>query len=187
MAENKTESGTPAPAPAAPTSGGFAAWLPLIVTLVAMPALAYATTTFLILPKMKAKEAPAEETAEAPAEGGHGEASHGSAEKPAGGKKAKVSVSLNKMVVNVAGTMGTRYLMTSVTVAGTVPNFKERIEENRDQLLDLATSTLSSKTISDLEKPGARNQIKTELMSVFNNALGDSLVKEIWIPEMAIQ
>ena len=29
--------------------------------------------------------------------------------------------------------------------------------------------------------------IAVVLMSVFNNALGDSLVKEIWIPEMAIQ
>ena len=56
-----------------------------------------------------------------------------------------------------------------------------------DQLKDLARSTLSSKTIADLEKPGAVNLIKTELIAVFNNALGESVVKEIYIPEMAIQ
>jgi flagellar FliL protein len=56
-----------------------------------------------------------------------------------------------------------------------------------DQLKDLATGTLSSKTISDLEKPGARNVIRAELMTVFNNALGGPLVQEIYITELAIQ
>jgi hypothetical protein len=49
----KTEE-SPETAPAAATSGGgIVAWLPLIVTLVAMPALAYAMTAFVLLPKMK--------------------------------------------------------------------------------------------------------------------------------------
>src|SRR5262245_11296324 len=39
-------------AEAASGSGGFKAWLPLIVTVVLMPALAFATTKFLILPKV---------------------------------------------------------------------------------------------------------------------------------------
>jgi flagellar FliL protein len=101
--------------------------------------------------------------------------------------KAKVSVPLSKILVNVAGTMGTRYLMTSVTLVGNDPNLKDIIKEHGDQLLDLATGTLSTKTISDLEKPGARNVIRAELMTVFNNALGGSFVKEIYITELAIQ
>jgi len=91
------------------------------------------------------------------------------------------------MLVNVAGTMGTRYLMTSVTLVGNTPEFTSKINENRDQLMDLATGTLSVKTISDLEKPGARNVIRAELMTVFNNALGGPVVQEIYITEMAIQ
>ena len=96
-------------------------------------------------------------------------------------------VPLSKMLVNVAGTMGTRYLMTSVTLVGNTADFKTKIEENKDQLMDLATGALSSKTISDLEKPGARNVIRAELMTVFNNALGGSVVQEIYITELAIQ
>ena len=96
-------------------------------------------------------------------------------------------VPLSKMLVNVAGTMGTRYLMTSVTLVGNTPDFKSKIEDNKDQLMDLATGALSSKTISDLEKPGARNVIRAELMTVFNNALGGPLVQEIYITELAIQ
>ena len=53
--------------------------------------------------------------------------------------------------------------------------------------MDLATGTLSGKTISDLEKPGARNEIRTELQTVFNTALGGPLVQEIYITELAIQ
>ena len=35
---------------------------------------------------------------------------------------------------------------------------------------------LSSKTLADLEKPGARNLIRTELINGFNNVLGDNSV-----------
>jgi len=90
-------------------------------------------------------------------------------------------------LVNVAGTMGTRYLMTSITLVSADPDLKSKIDENRDQLMDLATSALCTKTISDLEKPGARNVIRSELVTIFNNALGSPLISEIYITEMAIQ
>ena len=172
---------TPPPA----SGGGFKAWLPLAVAVVTMPALAYATTHFILLPKLqrdlaRGKPEAAQETA---AESGTGAKSEGKA----ASNKLKVTVSLNKMLVNVAGTMGTRYLMTSVTLVGNTPDFTSKINDNMDQLKDLATGTLSGKTISDLEKPGARNVIRAELMTVFNNALGGPLVQEIYITEMAIQ
>jgi flagellar FliL protein len=171
--------------PPAASGGGFKAWLPLAVAAVAMPALAYATTHFVLLPKLErglaqANPAVAQETT---AESGTGAKSGGKA----ASDKLKVTVSLNKMLVNVAGTMGTRYLMTSVTLVGNTPDFTSKINDNMDQLKDLATGTLSGKTISDLEKPGARNVIRAELMTVFNNALGGPLVQEIYITEMAIQ
>jgi flagellar FliL protein len=183
------ENGKPAEdtAPPPPASGGgFKAWLPLAVAAVAMPALAYATTHFVLLPKLQrglAQGNPGVAAQETTAESGTGAKSEGKAVS----NKVKVTVSLNKMLVNVAGTMGTRYLMTSVTLVGNTPDFTSKIEANKDQLMDLATGTLSSKTISDLEKPGARNVIRAELMTVFNNALGGPVVQEIYITEMAIQ
>ena len=169
-----------------PTSGGgLKAWLPLAVAVVTMPALAYATTHFVLLPKIERalkpdKPGTAPEGAAEPGATAKGEAK-------AGTDKTKVTVSMSKMLVNVAGTMGTRYLMTSVTLVGNTPDFKNKIDDNKDQLMDLATGTLSGKTISDLEKPGARNEIRAELMTVFNNALGGPLVQEIYITELAIQ
>ncbi|MEK7675864.1 MAG: flagellar basal body-associated FliL family protein [Verrucomicrobiota bacterium] len=170
------------------SASGFKAWLPLIATMVAMPLLAYATTTLVLLPKLRqtteANSVPA--AAETGKAAKASNASHGSKEAgPAG--KARLTVPLSKVLVNVAGTMGTRYLMTSVTLVGSAPDFKSRIEENKDQLLDLAASALSTKTISDLEKPGARNLVRTELITVFNSALGAEMVQEIFITEFAIQ
>jgi flagellar FliL protein len=150
-----------------------------------MPALAFVTTHFILLPKLQHAFAPAKpEAPQASATEPAPESKSG--EKP-GPEKTKVTVSLNKLLVNVAGTMGTRYLMTSVTLVGTSPDFKDKIDENKDQLTDLATGTLSGKTISDLEKPGARNVIRAELMTVFNSALGGPLVHDIYITELAIQ
>ena len=171
----------------AKASGGFKAYLPLVVAVITMPALAYATTVFVLMPKMQralnhgepaaAPQAASKEGAPAGAEGA----------KTPGTGKIKVMVPLTKLLVNVAGTMGTRYLMTSVTLVGNTVDFKTTVDENKDQLMDLATGALSSKTISDLEKPGARNEIRAELMTVINNALGGPIVQEIYITEFAIQ
>ena len=171
----------------AKAAGGFKAWLPLVIAVVTMPALAYATTMFVLVPKMQ-KALGHSETSSAPqAAAKEGAASSSEGGKPVGTGKIKVMVPLTKLLVNVAGTMGTRYLMTSVTLVSNNADFKSTVEENKDQLMDLATGSLSSKTISDLEKPGARNEIRAELMTVINNALGGPVVQEIYITEFAIQ
>ena len=45
----------------------------------------------------------------------------------------------------------------------------------------------TNETLADLEKPGARNLIRTELINGFNNILGDNSVQEIYITEFGIQ
>ncbi len=170
-----------APAPAAKPASSSNPWLPLIITVAVMPALAFAMTRFVLIPQMKQALSQPAAVSAAP--------SSTNAESVPGimDGQPKVTVPLSKILVNVAGTMGTRYLMTSVTLVGTDENMKGKIDLNKDQLLDLANGTLSTKTISDLEKPGARNVIRAELLTVFNNALGGSFIKEIYITELAIQ
>ncbi len=171
-------------------SSGFLGWLPLVVSLIAMPLLAYATTSYLLLPKLQKELGPATgEAAGAPGKAAHGTAPAKAAanSKEKGHAFNKTTVQLGRILVNVAGSVGTRYLTSSISLVGTHKEFKERVERSRDQLLDVASSTLGAKTIADLEKPGARNLIRTELVTVFNNALGEGIVEEIYITEMAIQ
>jgi flagellar FliL protein len=172
-----------ASAPAA-SGGGFAAWLPLIIMIVLMPALAYAMTTFVLVPKLQkglGGSAPSTASAAAPSEGGSAKP-----KKEAASAK-KESVAMNKLLVNVAGTMGARYLLVSLSVVGSSADFKAQMDSHDAQLRDMAQSALSTKTLADLEKPGSRNLIRNELISGFNNILGDGVVEEIYFPEFAIQ
>jgi flagellar FliL protein len=183
MATNRTESagaasadaGTETPAAPAPSRSGFKAWLPLIITVTAMPALAYAMTNFVLLPKLQRGLGIAPLPVHAA----------GNAKKT--GSEKKESYSINKLLVNVAGTMGSRYLQVSLSLEGTDPDFKTKIQEAEPKLKDMACGTLVTKTLADLEKPGVRNLIRTELITGFNALLGDAVVQEIYFTDFAIQ
>ena len=90
-------------------------------------------------------------------------------------------------MVNVSGSLGSRLLLASLTLTGSASDFKARIEDNTDQLRDIASGTLSGKTIVDLEKPEARNLLRAELLSQFSSILGNGFVQDIYITELAIQ
>jgi flagellar basal body-associated protein FliL len=70
---------------------------------------------------------------------------------------------------------------------GSGADFKAKMEEHDAQLRDMAQGALRTKTLADLEKPTAQNLIRNELISGFNNILGDGSVEEIYFPEFAIQ
>jgi len=164
----------PAAAPVA-AAGGLKAWLPLLVTVLLMPALAFAMTRFVLVPQIQKGIGMTPAKGETPAASG----------KEGGG--VRESVPLNKLLVNVAGTMGARYLQVSLSVVGNDPDFKAKMQAHDPQLRDLACGALATKTLADLEKPGARNVIRSELISGFNNILGGSTVQEIYLTEFAIQ
>jgi len=199
MADDKSKEAKDAAkhAEAAPT-GGIKAMLPLLVTIVLMPVLAFAMTHFVLVPKLQtALTASAattghagegDATGEAPED--HGEAApegHGDGEAKPAAKGAKALVPLPKVIVNVKDTQATRYLMSSYTLVGRGEEFKTLIESNLEQVRDVAATVLSMKSIQDLEKPDIRNVIKSELISTINTALGKPAVKEIYITDFAIQ
>jgi flagellar FliL protein len=151
-----------------------------------MPALAYAMTTFVLVPRMqKALRSPATALVEPGKEATVETAVAGKEGAPPG--VAGRSVTLNKLLVNVAGTMGSRYLLTSLTLLGDAADFTERVAQHEAQLRDMASGVLNTKTIADLEKPGARNLIRGELLAGFNAIMGNSAVREIYFTEFAIQ
>ncbi len=159
--------------PAAASGAALNAWLPLLITVLLMPALAYLMTTLVLVPRLQKGLGVTPAAAEA------------AAAKP--GQAKRESVLMSKLLVNVAGTMGSRYLLVSLSVVGNDPEFKLKVQEYEPQLRDMACSALESKTLADLERPGSRNLIRSELLSGFNNILGGSVIQEIYITEFAIQ
>lgn len=190
MSDKKAEAPKSAEGAAPAGGGGIKPMLPLILNVVLMPVMAYVMTVFVLLPKMKSDGATVHARAgtdSAESAGGHGEAAkeeHGG--KHGGGGKTSVPLSA-KVLVNVSGTAGTRYLLAALTLVGTHAELKESVEKSDAQLRDVASSVLATKTIADLDKPGSRNLIRTELISAFNGVLGDGRVKEIYFTEFAIQ
>ena len=185
MAEDRTksEAADKAAVTPAPAAGGMAAWLPLIVSVVVMTAVSFGLTQFVILPQIK-KGIGGPAAAAAPE-------AKGAEAKPKSKKEQEAAkrehVVMNKLLVNVSGSMGARYLLVSLSVDGAGEKFKTAMTEHDAQLHDLACGILSAKTLADLEKPGARNLIRTELLNAFNNVLGDDAVLEIFFTEFAIQ
>lgn len=176
--DNKSEEQTDKSAKsAAAPSGGLKAWLPLIITILLMPALAFGVAEFVILPQLQ--KGLGIKTSSTSTAGG------GGSEKESSG--AQQSVLMSKMLVNVAGTMGARYLLVSISVVGNGSNFKQVMADHDAQLRDMACGALATKTLADLEKPDARNLIRNELITGFNNILGNSMVQDIYFTEFAIQ
>jgi flagellar FliL protein len=178
MAEEKNNpEGEGENAAAKPASGGFKAWLPLILSILLMPAIAFGMTKFIIVPQLQKSLGIKDTTADA----------SGSKPKTDAGAK-KINVPFNKLLVNIAGTMGQRYLLVSLSLASTGGvAFQTKLTENDAQLRDMAMGVLSAKTLADLEKPGARSLIRTELLNGFNNILGDNAVSDIYFTEFGIQ
>jgi flagellar protein FliL len=176
-----------APTVPAPQESRWQAWLPLGAALIVMPLLAYVITSFVLVPHLRKALLPSKAVSADAARAPRPEADANSEKDVLLPQGNKQSAALNKLIVNVAGTMGSRYLLTSMTLIGDATDFPARVTEHEPQLRDMASGILNTKTIADLEKPGARNLIRGELLAGFNTILGKSSIQEIYFTEFAIQ
>ncbi len=196
--EKPKEAAAAAPAPvaaAAPAGSPMKALLPALAALVLAPAASWAMAEFVILPRMQKKlaapasaEAPAEEHA-APEAHGSGGGGHGKKEGKEGkeGGAAANSYEFANVVVNLSGTMGTRYLKTTFLVTGSDVNLKGLFDTKKPQLTDVTLSVLSSLTLADLEEPGSKNVLREKLVAAYNQALGKRIVDQVYFSDFVIQ
>jgi len=110
-------------------------------------------------------------------------------EKGEGGAKGeRILASLSeKVIVNVQNTQMSRFLMARIVLEGNGPGFEELVKKNDFELRDVASGVLQTKSIQDLDSPSARNLLRAELLTVFRNILGQEAVKQVWLPELAVQ
>lgn len=191
----KGEAAAVAAAPAA--KGGLAAWIPTIAVVVLAPVITFATVEFVLVPRLQKKlaaaatpgEAHEAEPAAAPAESApaHG-GGHGAKEGKEGKEGASPNFEFSNVVVNLAGTMGTRYLKTSFVITGVGgSSVKAVFEASKPRLTDVTLNVLSSLTLSDLEEPGSKNVIREKLVNAYNQALGRKTVEQIYFADFVVQ
>jgi flagellar FliL protein len=179
-------------APAA-KSGAIKALLPVVLAVVAAPAASWAVAQFVLLPKLEAKlaaiqsgeiTAEAAKPAKAPAKKEKSSGGHGGKEAPA----TTDTYEFSNVVVNLSGTMGTRYLKASFVITGVKPDtIKDAFEENKARLTDVTLGVLSSVTLADLEEPGAKNVLREKLVTAYNQALGSRVADQIYFSDFVVQ
>jgi flagellar FliL protein len=177
-----------APSPAA-SRFNVLALVPALMAVVLAPAASWAVAEFVLLPRLQKKLA-APPPAEAAAAATPAAASEGGENKAHGGKEcgaANAVYEFPNVVVNLAGTMGTRYLKTTFVVTGADANIKSAFEANKARLTDITLSVLSSLTLADLEEPGAKNVLREKLVSAYNQALGHRVADQVYFSDFVIQ
>ncbi len=175
----------PAPAAAAAKGAGFKAWIPAIVAILLAPAATWAVGQFVLIPQLAKKLASVPAGEEVAAEAAPGEGKGGKEGKD--GKDGAPSYEFQNVVVNLAGTMGTRYLKTSFLVTGAEPGIKALFEANKPRLTDVTLNVLSSLSLADLEEPGAKNVLREKLVAAYNQALGKKVAEQVYFSDFVVQ
>ncbi len=199
-APEKSATTPPVEAPKKSALAGLKAWLPVALAVLAAPAACWAVAEYVLLPRMEKKltavvalgpEAAAEHLAAAtpPAKEKGGEkkkGGHGGKEEGVGG--GGDTYEFTNVVVNLSGTMGTRYLKTSFVVTGAKPDtIKAAFEENKAKLMDVTLGVLSSLSLADLEEPGAKNVLREKLVTAYNQALGGTVAEQVYFSDFVVQ
>jgi flagellar FliL protein len=178
--------------PPAKKSGGASALMPALLAIIGAPALTYAVCQFVLIPGLKKELAtphdPAEAHAGEAAPSGHGKPAASGHGKAAGAAKSTANAyTFENIVVNLAGTMGTRYLKTTFLVTGSDPALIATFESNRAALVDVTINVLSSLSLSDLEEAGSKNLIREKLVQSYNQALGRKVAEQIFFSDFVVQ
>ena len=137
-----------------------------------------AVGNFVLAPRLAAgKGAPKAAAAHQAEKGGHGEKG-----------EAKGSFhKLENMIINAAGSQGTRFLMASVTIE--VPDDKaEGALRARDaETRDLVQAILESQSLEMLTRPGARDAIKQKIAAALMPIAGKPAWVHVYLPQFVIQ
>jgi len=178
----------PVPPMVVPAKGGIKAWLPTLAAVVLAPLATWAVAQFVLLPRLqKSLVADDGKPVATVVPAAH-------AEKPPAGKSGDKKAPepgptyhFDNVVVNLAGTMGTRYLKTTFLVTGTETGLHTAFESNKARLTDVTLNVLSSISLPDLEEAGAKNLIREKLVAAYNQALGKHMADQVYFSDFVVQ
>jgi flagellar FliL protein len=154
----------------------------ILIAVIAVAALAGVGGGIVLAPRF----APAAAHASADA------AEHGEEEEEAegggghGGGAGKI-FRLDNLIVNPAGSEGTRFLMTSVAFELESESAEAKLRAREVQVRDLVISRLESQTMATLTQPFARDSIKRQLAEAVMTVVGPKATVRVYLPQFVIQ
>ncbi|MGF1449118.1 MAG: flagellar basal body-associated protein FliL [Opitutales bacterium] len=165
---------------AKPAKGPGSPLVPVLVVLILMPLLTFALFEFVLMPR-------AADRLGLSAGDGHGDAhgEHGDEEEAYDGPVH--TAELNGIVSNIRGTVGSRYIKVSFTIEGRDEKFTEIIEKNQPKIQDATISILQELTLTELDQPGIKNVVRSDLLNAFSTALKGRVVEKLYFTEFVVQ
>ena len=105
-----------------------------------------------------------------------------------GGKEASGRIfRLDNLIVNPAGSEGTRFLMASVAFEVETEAAEAALRDHDVQVRDLVVSQLESQTMQMLTQPAARDSIKRRLSQAVGPVVGPKARVKVYLPQFVIQ
>ena len=109
-------------------------------------------------------------------------------EAPAGQEDAMGTIDqISDLVVNPAGTDGTRYLCTTVALETIDPKVSEEIKSREAQIRDVLIAILSRRTIAELADLETRDPLREEIRAGVNNLLIGGEVVGVYFSNFVLQ
>ncbi|MBI5726904.1 MAG: flagellar basal body-associated FliL family protein [Ignavibacteriales bacterium] len=101
--------------------------------------------------------------------------------------EGKFFFSVEDIIINPAGTNGQRLMLTSVGFSVPTEEQKKGLEEKEVLLKDIVISTLSSKTLSELNQVGYKDSLKVELTRIITERIPELELSDIYFSKYIIQ
>ncbi|MEO8633733.1 MAG: flagellar basal body-associated FliL family protein [Gemmatimonadales bacterium] len=171
----------------APVSGKKAG---LVAGLTLAGALAGGLVASLVIaPRIIARSAPPAVTDSAAAEGHAGTDGHPAegGEAGAAGEGEKKMIQLPNIVVNPAGSQGSRFLMATVAVTVADEEAEKVLRAHEVEFKDKVVSILETLTMAQLSAPGARDTLKLRIGIAAGTIIGPRVPVKVFLPQFVIQ
>jgi flagellar protein FliL len=177
QAAPQTEDTPPADAPK--KGGGKIA----IIALVASLAVGGAVGVFVTGPLFARQRGYVVAAADSAQEGGEGE--HGKKGEKEGPKT--VVHALDNLVLNPAGSSGTRFLMVNVAIEVKDDKVTQEINARDAEARDAVLRVLGTKTVEELTDIGKRDAIKKEVQDALTALFPRDAIRRLYFPQFVIQ
>src|SRR4051812_12841878 len=94
---------------------------------------------------------------------------------------------IENLVLNPAGTSGTRFLMAAVAIETKSSTENDRMNKRDAELRDVILAVLGARTIDQLSSLAHRDALKKEVIDSVNAMFGPGVARSVYFPQFVIQ
>jgi|WetSurMetagenome_2_1015567.scaffolds.fasta_scaffold180119_2 flagellar protein FliL len=183
--DNKAKQEPQAPAAAAPAKGGLS--LKTIAIAAGVFVVQIGLLYFLVVKFVAPSKAGGHEAAAGKAEAAESKEGEAKKEGKEGESEESLIFVVKDLIVNPAGTNGTRFLLTTIGIEVESPEAMKELEKKEVMVRDAFTNILTAKSLPELTDASRRENIRTEISDKVGAMLRSGKPKNIYFSKFIIQ